>query len=904
MSLYCELDTLVTESDVEQKFIYQFLNADLPTGLGLMSSEILTKRILRQRLIGKGQTQKYYYPDYLVSFRGIPVLVVEAKKPGEKLENGYSEARLYAQEVNASFPHGVNACQYIIACNGNEMWAGYTDQAEPLHRLLYSDFAVENKSFCDLVDFCSRVKLLAIVNKYFADARGNTRFDSPVAKLGGRRVQNAEMVENSFGRTLVFENRAIFDPETEHDRTIIVRNAYISSPRREQHAEPMYKEIRQFESPSQKNSTMLSTEEPGELVGKLSEKIKRNQEAYSLLLLIGNVGSGKTTFIRYFKHVFLAENHPELSAKCEWIFINMNSAPVSKEVIYTWLKEKIITCIRDSHTDMEFDDYNVIQRVFRREITSFNKGLGSILRSNQDSYNQELFKLLNGYMNNHDVYLNALLFFLKENYAKIPIVVLDNCDKRNKDEQLLMFEVAQWLRTQYSCIVLLPMRDSTYDTYKSEPPLDTVVRDLVFRIDPPDLLRVLQARLDYITRTTEQTSSTYVVENGMQVAVKRLELIEYFKLIMVAIRKDRWIANLFYRLSNKNTRNGIQIFEDFCKSGHMKTKDILSMRILGDEANVPTYRFENVLLRKNRRFYNGNESNFINLFASDYSDDFPDPFIRVDILWWLRSISGKEGPSKVKGLFSVALLSRNLQVFGHSVIVIDRELAYLIKRGLVFCENTSGQVSEEDLIQITIPGSLHLNMLNNVAYLAACAEDTLFRDTEIMMRISNRLGIRDNCSKLVSALNARDLVAYLEGYRKDYIINCYDLLSENTTIVLFDLSASQHAVDQWIKMDAYVYETVSRIDSIKEGKLVSASVVSKKNNGIVCKIDGKDIKGFTSTQEAKYTLPYNEYSIIRLGDVLSCRIIEYDFEYKSFQLQYIERVVPPSEQELSGLIQT
>ena len=46
---------------------------------------------------------------------------------------------------------------------------------------------------------------------------------------------------------------------------------------------------------------------------------------------------------------------------------------------------------------------------------------------------------------------------------------------------------------------------------------------------------------------------------------------------MMAIREDRWIANIFYRLTNKNIRNGIQIFEDFCKSGHMKTNDILEL---------------------------------------------------------------------------------------------------------------------------------------------------------------------------------------------------------------------------------------------------------------------------------------------------------------------------------------
>lgn len=128
MALFCEKSSLVTESDVEQKLIYAFLTAPIPMGFGLNDTQILTKHILRQQLIGKGQKQKYYFPDYLISIRGIPVCVVEAKKPEEGLENAFAEARLYATEVNATFPHRINSCKYIIVCNGNETWAGYFDK--------------------------------------------------------------------------------------------------------------------------------------------------------------------------------------------------------------------------------------------------------------------------------------------------------------------------------------------------------------------------------------------------------------------------------------------------------------------------------------------------------------------------------------------------------------------------------------------------------------------------------------------------------------------------------------------------------------------------------------------------------------------------------------------------------
>ena len=356
---------------------------------------------------------------------------------------------------------------------------------------------------------------------------------------------------------------------------------------------------------------------------------------------------------------------------------------------------------------------------------------------------------------------------------------------------------------------------------------------------------------------------------------------------IVAIRKDRWVANLFYRLADKNTRNGIQIFEDFCKSGHMKEKDILAMRVLGDDAQIPAYRFENVLLRKNRRFYNGDESNFVNLFASDYNDDFPDPFVRADILNWLYQVQALSGPTGDKGLFQVSELARSLQVYGHSLAVIYRELAYLARKNLVLCENSAMPIEEGDLVKITIPGALHLQMLRNVSYLSACAEDTLFKNTEVMTRISNRLKFHESDSKLVVVLNARDLVNYLIEYRKEYLTNSDELVSEKAIISSVDLNDSLHAVEQWIQADENLKKTISEIDYFTVDMDVDACVVSKNSGGVVCTIADKDVKGFISSLEPKYSFPRDVYSKIKPGDILKCKVMEFDFTHRSFQLKYL-----------------
>jgi len=887
MPLFCKLSALSTESDVEQKFIYPFLTYESPMGLSLDDSYILTKKRLSRKQIGKGLSQKYYYPDYLISIRGIPVLVVEAKNPNEDLAEAYSEARLYSAEINAGFPHKINVCQFIIVSNGVETWVGHSDHYEPELKLSFDDFNVENSLFVKLLEFCSRSILEVIANEPYIIARGKARFKTPVSYIGGKGIQNEELEENSFGRTFIFENRSVFDPKTEEHRRVIVENAYITSAKREQHTEPMYKEIRKYELPSKKNSIPLATENPEELKTRISQRVKDKVEEYSLMLLVGTVGSGKTTFIRYFKRMFLEKKHKSLAKQCDWFFIDMNMAPFLSDELYSWLKSNFIEQIIKNHKNIDFDSIDTIERIFKSEIRAFKSGIGKLLIGDESAYNKELYILLKECIGDTELYIKSLLSFLKDNYRLLPIVVLDNCDKRSKEEQLLMFQVAQWLRSTFNCVVILPIRDSTYDEYKNEPPLDTVVKDLVFRIDPPDLLKVIQARLDYIVRITNLAESTYVLKNGINVQVKKTELIEYFKCILQAIRGNRMASEIFYRLTDRNTRSGIQIFEDFCKSGHVLAEDIFKIRTADKDYKLPLYKFLNALLRKNRRYYNGEASNFVNLFFSDKNDDFPDPFIRIDILMWLAERLEIEGPAITKGLFPVSLLSKEMQIIGHNICVIRRELCYLIKRGLIFSEALSNCVSGDDLIKITIPGNLHLNLLKNVTYLAACAEDVIFKDVHARTRIAERLIKNSNQSRVIAALNADELVNYLCSYRSEFCSKSEVYVLNSHMSKIYDLSGSKDAVCKWVEEDKNVKSVFEKVKSFINGKHVVVTVTKKSKDSLICIINNDaTLKSYLSTLDPKYNLSQSTYNKLKVKDQLDCEVIEYNYKYNNFQLKF------------------
>src|SRR5438445_1112964 len=110
MSLFCKLEDLKNESDVEQKFVWPMLSSPEPTGLGFAPAEIYTKANIRYLEIDKGTSKKVYRPDYIILLAGLPVLIIEAKHPDEDLDEALREARLYSAELNAQHPPGINPC--------------------------------------------------------------------------------------------------------------------------------------------------------------------------------------------------------------------------------------------------------------------------------------------------------------------------------------------------------------------------------------------------------------------------------------------------------------------------------------------------------------------------------------------------------------------------------------------------------------------------------------------------------------------------------------------------------------------------------------------------------------------------------------------------------------------------
>jgi len=868
-----------TESDVEQKFIYNLLVNHEPLGLGFSNDQIKTKSDIRKVKIDKGTTTKYYFPDYIVLSNGLPALVIEAKSPSEDVEEGFREARLYANEINSSFPARINPCKYIISTNGLKMLCGYWDTDTPIFDIKQPGYNPIETSFSEFTEEFSEKEIAQFIKDIMSKFRGGTRYWKPTYMLGGRTTRNQSVGENSFGVNLSLEYKYLFNPETDLERELVINYAYVISKKRLAHVSPIDRLIRSIITPSKNVSTDIAdTGKPTEVIDKLRDKRKVQNQ---ICLLIGSVGSGKSTFIDYLYKKALPQ---ELLDETEWISLNLNLAPINKEKIYDWVIEKSIEIIKSINSEIDFDDVSFIKQVFWKELKS-KKGLLSMLVEGSTEYNKEVFRILENLIANRVLYFKNLIQHLYHSRNKLFIIVLDNCDKRNRDDQLLMFEVANWLKGNFNLMGFLPLRETTYDLYKDEPPLDTVIKDLVFRIDPPLLINVIQKRIEYALREIDITQEDFVyyLPNGAKVVCKRNEVGNYLRSILHTLFQNDFFKKLLIGLTGRNIRKGLEIFLDFCKSGHLKEDIIFKMRTVSPAFNIPNHLISRIVLRGKRQYYEENSSHVKNIFSSDAADTIPDPFVRISILSWLKDRQRIPGPSKVKGYHKTSELETSIQEFGHQKKVIVREVEYLLSTHHVISESQESTYNSDNLICITSTGIVLLDLLKNIDYLATVSEDTFFRVNSKAQAIADIISGRTDTtpmSKRATLENACTLIDYMREYNEKYWFNSDAVIKSTENKIDQLLLDCNHIIDRAKEGDAYYILLEELLKLYPIGSVQEGIIVSIQDYGLIVQI-GLNASGLVHVSTFDDDQFIEDFEV---GDYIDVEILDIDDDKKKFSL--------------------
>lgn len=733
---------LANESDVEQKVIYPlFTHASL---LNIAPGWIKTKFYLPPAAIGKGaRRQSRYIPDYGVIVDGFPLVICEAKNTDVSVEHALEEARLYSIEVNKHFPKDINPISHVCACNGLEFIISYWDNVTDAKTFTIESLLPASLEIQTLIELIGPDRLRESAAEL--SKRYSRRYFFSVNRFMGEPTrQVAQLGINDFGRVLLPYLDHYFNPDSIEQEKEIIKYAYVTS-----------NEVTNYGSTLEmylKNRTRIPGASDVEKIvtGKstasgISEEVSRFTQNPSFFgkvqLIIGSVGAGKSTFVRRFYETLLSARIKE---KTMWSFLDFNFMPSDESNVRKWVAEKFIDSFATLN-GIDIYDYDLIEKILNKEIKQFERGTARLYKEKDPAaYAREMAAHIDKYAKDPIKLSECLARAFSGERGFGIVAVFDNVDRRDRDDQLRVFEAAQWFKNLTRSLVIVNLRDSTFEAHKDQPPLDAFVNAVNFYISPPRFAHVIRKRLELVLDripTDAATRLEFDTEKGARVSYSESDIRGYLLNIYNAIFEKRGVKNAaaIEMLMARNVRRALAMFRDLIISPHMLPSEMAATMLDSRVTSIQPYQIVRALMRTRYRYYHGKSGYVQNVLTANVHHNRPSNFLKSDILEFLIKYRREKVDFSVEGYCFVETVVKHLTSIGYDESDGLDAIRKLVEAELI--EPESLIVSEIELsepVRVNAAGYIHMRFfVNEPEYIIGITPDCAFANERLTRDVAN-----------------------------------------------------------------------------------------------------------------------------------------------------------------------
>jgi GTPase SAR1 family protein len=717
----------ITEGDVESRIAWPILTrADL---LGIPSQQIASKRYVPSRDIGKGSAfVKGFAPDYLVYSNRVPVFAIEAKAPDETAELAYAQARLYANEINSAYPSGQNPVKWVLGTNGTTVLFGQTD-AQP---------TVVWQLDGDLVPCAETSEIAAQVGWSALHAQGlligasldRERYFSASFLFGGQARLNRRLGQNSLSDVLAPVVRRYFDTESPEEKDEILEKAYVDSDLTTRYARSFESFLKERTIPVQ--APQIKPVEPHKrdekhFTSALADYNLSLPTRGSVQILIGAVGAGKSTFIERFQRYLLPE---ALRENLFWVYANFNDAPPDPSKYEAWVCEKLVTAFKEKYFR---GDPQIQLAVFADRKRDFDFANFLIKDNDPHEYNRRLSIELSDWSRDPRIFAESAARYLIGDRRTGIVCVFDNTDRGTREQQLRLFEVAEWFKAQTRACCVIALRDETYERYKNEPPLDAFVYSNHFYIRSPRFIDIVRKRLQLSMAALASAPITTSVAGVGKIIIPPERVSAFLDavfryLFSSSSRKISWITE---GLSGKSARTALRMFARLIYSPHIDERHFVSISEGYPDKSIPERSILNALMKTDYLYYSEDHGFVSNIFDFSSGSATGDNFLRSEILQFFVDRRKFIGDIGIEGYYQVSSICEKMTSLGYDASDVLLELNWAVSRGLLTSDQfVDRHVVETDVLKAHASAYVHMSLLTKrLEYVANCA---------LTMKIFNR----------------------------------------------------------------------------------------------------------------------------------------------------------------------
>lgn len=441
------------------------------------------------------------------------------------------------------------------------------------------------------------------------------------------------------------------------------------------------------------------------------------------VLLVGNKGAGKTTFLQRFFQKVVSKATKDKSLVLN---VNLLKSEGSLERLTDWISHTLIDQAERALYGTSTPTYDALRGTFWNRYTRMKRGeLAPLYEKDPDAFRQRFGEELREFRTKQPrEYLLSLLKNALVSRRLLPVLVIDNVDHLHRDMQDTVFQYAIGISSSVTSFLVCPVTDTTVWSLSKAGPLQSF-HSRAFFLPVPSLKDVFAKRLEVlranpILAEAASKRASGVVGQGMKLQISDLEsFCATVESIFVATSE---ITTLIGRLCNFDVRRSLELAGSVLASPWIGIEQLLRLYVAQGGVTPRRTELLNALVLQKGTLFDEDKHGFVmNVFARP-PGTISSPLMSLYVLKYLMIIDEHASATSDKfvsvsdlwTLFSAINVPR--ETFRHFV---ER----LFSRAMLESYDPSEKIlRDETLIRVSPAGSAHYRLtFSDPVYLSQMA---------------------------------------------------------------------------------------------------------------------------------------------------------------------------------------
>lgn len=482
----------------------------------------------------------------------------------------------------------------------------------------------------------------------------------------------------------------------------------------------------------------------------ISPDLLAQQMSNKPILLLGDVGVGKTSFVRNLIRVKARDYFDDAIA----LYIDLGSQANLTEDVKGYVLNDIKKQLSLGY-DINVCKRNFVQGVYNYELQEFREGIyGYLYDLNIDKYREKEAEYLEGFVSNIGSHLERSFRHLVRGRNKQIIIFLDNADQRDDDVQQQAFLIAEEFAKRWDCTVFVALRPETYHRSQRGGALSGY-HARAFTILPPRIDLVINKRVDYALMQLQ--GDIPLDRYDARIRGSFPGMISILKVLKYSVKRNDDLYQSIDNLAAGNVRRALDYIRMFLGSGHVNTKKIADIFDETGKYIIPSHEFLRAIIYGDSWHYSPERSPVVNIYDLLHDDakwHFAIPVI-------LNIVNNINMPADEDGFISVSDIVNAVQSRGFESYTVFEIISKLAESNLLD-SGVKGSRGKPHRIRMTSLGMYHLNVLpKRFTYVDAVVVDTPIRGASWRSDVFDVSGIHERLKR------AQKFIEYLDNQWRD-----------------------------------------------------------------------------------------------------------------------------------------